>query len=298
MTSSNNDEEIGGSYKVKITCTKLEDLLKNEKALKDLAKSNKDRQNKSDLQYEADIQKLTASAKSYIESELSRFNLVRFDVEIGYRSASSTVHAEIIAVENNNSRKKLCWSLTVDVELPEGDVSKQAGAWKGLIDCTPDKIAVIKQSTEAIELLNTIDWYSLLNMQYPNYEDYNLHLDRVDVDKARNDILTMKIQLLKQFQQSHALLRPLDPGRKYKYPLYFIEDVDDSSTSPSLATVTLLEANGVKQFDTIEELYQHTVDDGIVTRNVTVGSLNAVFPESLPTVTKTEYEQTQIGDRI
>ena len=287
-----------GSYNMKITCTKLEDLLKNEQALKDSANSNKDHQNKSDLQYEADIQNLTDSAKSYIESELSKFNLIQFEVEIMYRHADSTVHVEIIAVENNKSRKKLRWSLEVDVKLPEGDVCKKAGAWRGLIDCTPDKVAVIKQSAEAIELLNTIDWYSLLNIQYPDYMDYDLHLDRVDLNKARNEILLMKIQLLKRFQQSHALLRPLDSGRIYKYHLYFIEDVDDSSASPSLATVTLLEADGVKRFDTVEELYQHTVDGGIATQKITVGSLNGICPESLPTVTKTEYEQTKIGDRI
>lgn len=108
----------------------------------------------------------------------------------------------------------------------------------------------------------------------------------------------MKIQLLKQFQQSHALLRPIDSGRRYKYHLYFVKDVDDTSTSPSLATVVLLEADGVKQFDTVEELYQHATAEGIITRGITIGSLNAVLPESLHTVTKMEYKQTKIGDRI
>lgn len=169
---------------------------------------------------------------------------------------------------------------------------------EGLIDCTPDKVAVINQSAEAIELLNTIDWYSMLNLKYPDYKNHDLHLDRVDLNNARNEILSMKIQLLKQFQQSHALLRPIDSGRRCKYHLYFVKDVDDTSTSPSLTTVVLLEADGVKQFDTVEELYQHATAEGIITRGITIGSLNAVLPESLHTVTKMEYKQTKIGDRI
>lgn len=283
---------------MKITCSELDDLLLKEEYLEQLAKSNLDRQNDSNLQYEADIQKLTSSARSYLESELSIFNLLRFSVEIFWRNASSTVHVAISAIENSKSRKKLRWSIGVDVKLPEGDVYKEVSAWKGLEDCTPDKIAAIKQSTEAVELLNTVDWYSLLNMQYPDYQDYDLHLDRSDLAKCRSEIRTAKLKLLKQFQESHALLRPVKrvTGRRYKYPVYFIKDVDATSTPPY---VFLLEADGVKhpEFNDIEELYQHALAEGIVDK-VGIGSLTAILPNSLDTITKHEYQETRIGDRI
>ena len=87
-------------------------------------------------------------------------------------------------------------------------------------------------------------------------------------------------------------MRPVDSveGKEYQHPLYFVKDIDDTF-------VTFLEADGIKQFNTLDELYENAVAEDITYR-IYRSMVDGFLLMPIVPVTKKEYRETRIGDRI
>lgn len=76
---------------------------------------------------------------------------------------------------NNGDRtgdgQALHWNY--DVELDDnGNVVKDTGSWSGLQVTNQQEVDNLKESVRVIEILNNIDWKSILSHSIPQYEDY------------------------------------------------------------------------------------------------------------------------------
>lgn len=278
---------------MKVICSRLSDLLeKRDQLINQRQQNDAIAQNENKKYWDA-IQSVLAPAKQYIEQQLSKLNLIELDVDLDYTDYSRTVKC-VITNENHkfDNTIALAWTMRIRVDINTGEVKKESNSWSGLKSCTPDQVEYLKQCVSAIEFINNLDWYKLLNQQYPNYDDYDLHLERVSPYKYDNDIVKEIARLLKKYQTSHAPLRPVDSveGKEYQHPLYFVKDIDDTF-------VTFLEADGIKQFNTLDELYENAVAEDITYR-IYRSMVDGFLLMPIVPVTKKEYRETRIGDRI
>ncbi len=269
---------------MKVTCSRLSDLIEKRDQLISQQKQNKEIEEEQDRKYYEDIGSALAPAKQYIDDELSRFNLIQFDVNLGYQDYSKLVKCSI----SNEKRKfdndvALAWAMQISVDIKTGEVKKESNSWSGLKSCTADQVEYLKQCVGAIEFINNLDWYKLLNRQYPRYRDYHTQFDYIDVHQYDGEI--MKEQL-KEYAESHTLLtaNPSASGKFFRYPAYFVDHVTDAS-------VTLLETRDPKhEFRSITKEEAYTAAEGC-TRRVALSKLGAVLQVPLTPISDDRFKQ-------
>jgi hypothetical protein len=92
----------------------------------------------------------------------SGYSLRKNSVEVRVKSNDNRVHAE---------DKALSWSW--DVSLGEdGAVSKKSSSWSGLQATTAEQVESLRQTVNALEILNALDWSSILNVELPDWSEY------------------------------------------------------------------------------------------------------------------------------
>ena len=57
----------------------------------------------------------------------------------------------------------------------DGSIKKETGSWSGLEVTTSKQIENLKESVRVLEILNNIDWKSILSTKQPNFRDYIKH---------------------------------------------------------------------------------------------------------------------------
>ena len=57
----------------------------------------------------------------------------------------------------------------------DGSIRKETGSWSGLEVTTSKQIENLKESVRVLEILNNIDWKSILSTKQPNFKDYIKH---------------------------------------------------------------------------------------------------------------------------
>lgn len=80
----------------------------------------------------------------------------------------------VINVNENNLfdlDKALSWSFTVKLG-DDGTIIKKTSSWSGLQATTEAQLNSLKQTVEALVILNSIDWKSILTVILPKYEDF------------------------------------------------------------------------------------------------------------------------------
>ena len=127
--------------------------------------------------YKADKAKVLNSIKEAVEDELSPFSELYLDVSVGSRYVGGMGEYAIeVHVTSNNNRvhaedKALSWDWTVWLDK-DGEVAKESGSWSGLQAVNETQLESLRQTVACLEVLNSMDWKSLLNKSTPNYMDY------------------------------------------------------------------------------------------------------------------------------
>lgn len=173
--------------KLKITSGKREDILKEreeymaQKAENERLKAE-ERQRFNEAEY-AVIEPI----KQYLEDELSYFRALQFDVRVDRGWTMNREGLDVTIRCNENTKfeddSALSWRFEVKLEYADKEalraadrtrvkVVKETGSWSGLKATTPAQLKSLRQSVDAIQLLNDIDWNDLLNKDLPKYDDY------------------------------------------------------------------------------------------------------------------------------
>lgn len=79
-----------------------------------------------------------------------------------------------VSVDNGDrphDGQALNWNYDVAID-DDGNVVKETGSWSGLKVTNQQEVDNLKESVRVIEILNNIDWKSILSRSMPRYEDY------------------------------------------------------------------------------------------------------------------------------
>lgn len=269
---------------MKVTCSRLSDLIEKRDQLINQQKQQNEIVHDAGAKYWRAIEDVLAPAKQYIDDELSKFNLIQFDVDLDYADYSRTVKCVI----TNESFKfsdavALAWTMRINVDIETGEVKKESNSWSGLKSCTTDQVEYLKQCVGAIEFINNLDWYKLFNLQYPNRGDYVPRFDDIDVHQYDEEILK---EQLTEYAESHTLLAasPSASGKFFRYPAYFVDHVTDAS-------VTLLETlNPKHEFRSITKEEAYTAAEDRL-RRVALNKLGTVLQIPLTPIPDDEFKQ-------
>lgn len=128
-----------------------------------------------------DEDNIMAPLQDKLESDLSKFNLLDFDIDLrrgynfghGDRETDNYIEVNIRCNEFNKSDEKvaLSWSYQVGLDK-EGNVENETSSWSGLKATTSDQIESLKQTVEALEFLNNIDWEEAIRVTFPDWKTY------------------------------------------------------------------------------------------------------------------------------
>ena len=269
---------------MKVTCSRLSDLIEKRDQLINQRQQNDAIAQDENKKYWDAIQSVLAPAKQHIEQQLSKFNLIEFDVDLDYTDYNRTVKC-VITNENHkfDNTIALAWTMRIMVDISTGEVKKESNSWSGLKSCTTDQVEYLKQCVSAIEFINNLDWYKLLNRQYPNYDDYHTKFDHIDVHQYDEDILK---EQLKEYAEYHTLLaaRSSASGKFFRYPAYFVEKVTDNS----VILRETLDPKHEYRLITKEEAY--SAADGS-TRRVSLNKLGTVLQVPLTPISDDMFKQ-------
>lgn len=167
---------------MKITAGKRDEMLKRR--AEHQAKwdeYNKDHEERSSRYYQAQ-RNVFAPIKEKLEKDLAQFDLLDFDISVdrGWswnRDTNSEYEFAQVRIRCNENRKfdedgsALSWSYDVGVGK-DGEVSRETSSWSGLKACTANQIASLKQTVAALELLNSYDWKTTIQVTLPEYKEF------------------------------------------------------------------------------------------------------------------------------
>lgn len=157
----------------KITADRREDILKRkaEYEAKNAA-YNQDQYDRS-MRFNKAEQDTINPIKQQLESDLSVFDLLQFDINVERNYGGKGVRVRIECNENRkfDDSSALAWNYDVNL-TDDGDVKRESSSWSGMKAVTLEQVKSLRQTVEAVEYLLNLDWASLLNVTLPRYRDY------------------------------------------------------------------------------------------------------------------------------
>jgi len=149
-----------------------------------------DRQTAQKAQYDEEYGNLKSKEKEIcdsvtaeVSSYLSGINLEGLIVrtEPTYFNRDKGVEVTVDCNDRFGGRGEntaLRWSWTVKIDS-DGTPKKKTSPWSGLEATTEAQIGQLKETVSALEILNSIDWNQLLNVELPQWEEYITVSERI-----------------------------------------------------------------------------------------------------------------------
>lgn len=156
---------------MKITCNRRDDILKRKQEYEsDRAK----RQAKYDEEYKAWRDEEYGRRQSLEKAVIRAIGNTPLDLTIDVGMSFGSGYRIRISDEDNkfDSDKALSWTWEVSLDN-SGDVKKESSSWSGMKAVTANNINNLKEIVRVLEILNKIDFKTLLNRVTPsNPDDY------------------------------------------------------------------------------------------------------------------------------
>ncbi len=174
---------------MKITCARNKDQIIQERdAYKQRKATKQARRDEHQQRYRQAQNTVITSIKSQIEDAVSAFSDLHLDIHVG-ETMSDTWEATIKSNEDRlfSESKALTWEWSARIDGRTGEVIKKSGSWSGLNAVTTEQVESLKQSAACLEVLNSLDWATILGVDVPDYKDYMDDDDfRPDPEDKRN----------------------------------------------------------------------------------------------------------------
>lgn len=229
---------------MKITATKRDDILKRK------------------AEYEADFE----ARRQRHDDQYSRWGSAQRDVfqsvenavrdALGKRAEGLDIRANTrwsqhITVDINNeivarhNDLPLSWRWEVSIDR-EGNILKESSSWSGLKATTIEHVEQLRDIVSILEVLNTMDWATILNRELPKYDEYVTESDpRYDRNKPDFNKELFEAELEEYIGQD-VLIKGVAGDSSYfraGVPVYYMI----LSESPSQYTVLEAWADGVAE---------------------------------------------------
>lgn len=154
-----------GGVTLKITMARRDDIVKRQQEWDNLNKQNN-----------AELNEYRTARKSVFNAleELIRDKIGPTPLSLNIRVDESVWSGLEVRIDNGDhphDEQALNWNWSA-VLTQEGELKKDSGSWSGLSATTPEQISNLKASVKVLEILNNLDWNTLLTVELPKYEDY------------------------------------------------------------------------------------------------------------------------------
>ena len=161
-----------------ITSSKRDDILKRKadyEADKALRQARYDEQI---AKYDAAVDLVCNTAADYVESKLSGLSKLDIDVwaDRAFRSQGIKITVKVNEGTLHDADSALSWTYQVQLDR-SGNIKKESSSWSGLQATTEAQMDSLRQTLTALEILNNIDWMSVVNVEVPKISDYTTEND-------------------------------------------------------------------------------------------------------------------------
>lgn len=109
----------------------------------------------------------------------------------------------------------LAWDYTITLDK-NGDVKKESSSWSGLKAVTAEQLEDLKKSVNAIELIQNMDWRTILSKELPAYSEYV-----TTREPRRQDRPNFEQQLMEVEIEELVGARKLVKGKSGRYSVYY-----------------------------------------------------------------------------
>lgn len=143
------------------------------------------------------------------------------DVSAGFRWGDKV---ELTVRSNENSvhdkHKALSWTFRVYLKM-NGEIFKESNSWSGLNAVTDEQIASLRMSVEALEILNKIDWASVLDKPEPEYAEYVTTQEPRNREREFDRELEMA-DIEEAIESGGLISGKKNSGRSYRGKIWFV----------------------------------------------------------------------------
>lgn len=223
---------------MRITAGRREDILRDKAKYDAEAGRRKAISDEADSRYGEAQYAREREVEDYLKSKLAKFDLLQFNIQVDfYYNGSGRV-----VIECDNDRKfddnvPLAWTYRADCKWRDDDtVTRETSSWSGLNAIKPEHIASLKQSIDAIEFLNSVDWESLLVHTGPRGKDYRTDFEpdeEFDSLSERNFDQELIELDLEEAAGTNKWFKFSDSGRSYNFFWARIDKVSPATYSVS-----------------------------------------------------------------
>lgn len=184
--------------------------------------------------------------KTSVEHELTSINLpleIEAHAYSDFRSRELSVSVSCFSSGKDVHRedKALSWSWKVLLTI-EGQIKKESNSWSGLQAVTSQQIDTLRESVNALEILNNMDWPSLLDISVPEATDYV----KTDVPRDRSREFNRELDEaeLEEAIQDHSFIEGAPNSGKFYGKSYYCV----LKESPAQYTIAEAPATAVEKF--------------------------------------------------
>lgn len=160
---------------MKITASRKDEVLQRKAQYDADMKAYEERQEASSRALHEAENNIIKPIQEYLERELSKYSALKFELDLqrSWRKDNKGVRVRIHCNERNkfDDDVALAWSYEVELDA-DGNVVRETSSWSGLSATTEAQMTSLKQTVDALEFLNSIDWDALINVDMPDYNDY------------------------------------------------------------------------------------------------------------------------------
>lgn len=177
--------EVG--LNMKITCAKRsrEEIIKDRDEYDAKKKAMHDQYDTERRNYSKAVHDVYAGVKAEVETQLANFmHTLNLDVHVD-SGWGDDLQVRVMSNEHDvhSKDKALSWNWTAQM-TKDGELKKESGSWSGLNAVTEAQLESLRQSVACLEILNRMDWESILSAELPNLADY-ITVNTYDVDHNR-----------------------------------------------------------------------------------------------------------------
>lgn len=213
--------------------------------------------------------------QNYLEAELGKFDLLSFRIDVDTAFRGLEVNIRCDDDRKFGSSSALSWHYEVRLSN-KGELRQESGSWSGLQAVTTEQMESLKQTVQALEFINSIDWRELLSVEMPDWDkfmkggverpefhDFTDELDQAEIE----DVLGT---------DTFLLVRDLD-----QWMQVWVRFVSESSKYYKIQGISKWGLNNLQQRRASEEI---NLDDFLTSRNVRKDRIHLVHP-----IQKTEW---------
>lgn len=166
---------LEGVKTVKIVSSRRDELLKKIDEKNRIREESVSRQNEQRRQWYAARDEVLKPLKNKLEQDLSKYDLLNFNVNVD--EGWDQIKVDVSCNDDFNKKNAaLHWSYRAVLDTPKskhpGRLNKETSSWSGLSAVTSEELDSLRQTLEALEYLNGLDWENLMNIVVPEYGEY------------------------------------------------------------------------------------------------------------------------------